>query len=212
MTFSRLHISASLALAVVLWALVLLIRGTPISVQHLTPFGVVVGLLVLFGACFNRMLWRHPWLHGWFVKRPDLRGTWRVELRSDWVDPDTGGPAPPITCYTGVEQTLSTLHMHLMTTESESWLIAHEIRPSPNDTGYQLVAVYTNKPEMNLRGDRSEIHTGALVLDTHGPSKGRPDTMTGEYWTDRKTAGQMTLSHRIPDILTRFEDAEERFR
>jgi hypothetical protein len=35
--------------------------------------------------------------------------------------------------------------------------------------------------------------------------------LAGEYWTDRKTKGQMTLTRRVPDVLTRFEDAERVF-
>ena len=97
----------------------------------------------------------------------------------------------------GVEQTLSTLQMHLMTPESESWFIADQIRPSPNATGYQVVGVYTYKPQMHLRGDRSEIHQGVLIFETYRQLQS-PDTRTSEYWTDRGTSGSMTLAHRHP--------------
>ncbi len=205
MTFSRLHITAFLALAVAGWTVVLLVEGTPVTLAHLSPFGLVVVFLALLALLFDRVLWHLRWLHGWFVKRPDLRGTWRVELRP------TDESIPPITCYMGVEQTLSTLQMHLMTAESESVFIADEITPSPTATGYRVVGVYTNTPDVHLRGTRSEIHHGALVLETHGrPSK--PDTLTGEYWTDRKTTGRMTFTERVPEVLTRFEDADRHFR
>ena len=75
----RLHITAFLGLAALVWWLVL---GAPwVSPEYLQPFGTVVGVLVAFGAVFEFLLWRWSWLHGWFVKRPDLRGTWRVELQ-----------------------------------------------------------------------------------------------------------------------------------
>ena len=210
MTFSRLHITVFLALAVAGWAVVLLVKGTPITLAHLSPFGIVVGFLVILALLFDRVLWRFRWLHGWFVKRPDLRGTWRVELQPDWVDAKIGRDAPLIVCYIGVEQTLSTLQMHLMTGESESVFIAKEITSSPNATGYRVVGVYTNKPHVHLRGDRSEIHNGALILETHGPPS-RPESLTGEYWTDRKTTGRMTFTNRVHEILTRFEDADRHF-
>jgi len=211
MTFSRLHITVFLALAAAVWAAFLLVRDIPVTWEHVAPFGTVVGFLVLVGVAFERMLWRLPWLHGWFVKRPDLRGTWRVGLQSDWIDPETEESIPLIVCYMGVAQTLSTLKMHLMTPESESFFIADEIRPSPNATGYRIVGVYTNKPQVHLRGDRSEIHNGALVLDAHGrPS--RPETLTGEFWTDRKTTGRMTFTGCVPEVFTRFEDADRHFR
>ena len=54
------------------------------------------------------------------------------------------------------------------------------------------------------------MHFGGLILDTHGPPN-RPKTLTGEYWTDRKTKGNMTLSVRTSRLFTRFEDAEHAF-
>lgn len=207
MTFTRLHISIFLGLAALVWWIALLIQATPIGKEHFAPFSTVVGFLVLLGIAFEHVLWRLPWLQGWFVKRPDLRGTWSVELQSNWIDPETKEQDPMIVCYMGVKQTLSTLQMHLMTPESESWFIADSIRPSPSGNGFQVVGVYTNKPHMHLRGDKSEMHQGALVLDTHGPAA-KPDTLTGEYWTDRKTTGRMTFSARVSQVCTRYEDAE----
>ena len=145
----RLHITAFLGLAALVWWLVL---GTPrVNWEYLQPFGTVVCVLVNFGAAFEFVLWRCSWLHGWFVKRPDLRGTWRVELQSDWINPATYLGAPLIICHLGVSQTLSTLQMHLMTPESESWFIAERIIPSPSGVGYQVAGVYTNRPQTHLR-------------------------------------------------------------
>ena len=210
MKLERLHISVFLGVAVLSWWLVLLAQGSHLAWEHLRPFGVVVGILVILGLGFERVLWHLPCLHGWFVRRPDLRGTWCVTLDSDWVDQKTQQRVQPILCYMGVVQSLSRLQMHLMTSESESWFIAENINGSPSGIGYQIAGVYTNKPKTLLRGDRSEVHLGGLILDTHGLAN-RPETLTGEYWTDRKTKGHMTLNARIPKVFTRFEDAERGF-
>ena len=210
MKLERLHISVFLGIAVLAWAVVLLAQGAHVGWEHLQPFGTVVAVLGILSLSLEKVLWRQAWLHGWFVKRPDLRGTWRVELRSDWIDPTTGERVPLIVCYMGVEQTLSRLQMHLMTRESESWFIAEKINPSPSGVGYQIAGVYTNRPHTHLRGDRSEMHFGGLLLETHGPPN-RPDALTGEYWTDRKTKGQMTFGARRIEVYTRFADAERAF-
>jgi len=206
--WSKLHISAFVVLAVLVWGAALLLQGTPVTLDHLAPFGTVVGFLGSAGAAFEHILWRRRWLHGWFVKRPDIRGTWRVKLQSSWTDSNTQTQTETIVCFMGVTQSYSALQMHLMTPESESWLIAERIRPSQKGDGYEVVGVYTNQPRIPLRESRSQIHFGAIVLDTHGGSQAYPDTLTGEYWTDRGTKGQMILTGRVPRVYTRYEDAK----
>lgn len=211
MTFTRLHISAFLAAAVLAWGAVLYFQGVRFGsdelFRQLAPFSTVVGVLLTLSVGLDRFAWRLPLLHGWFVKRPDLRGTWRVHLQSNWRDPQTDSPIAPIVCYMGVTQTLSTLQIHLMTAESESWFVADQIIPSRNGNGYRVLGVYTNEPSVHLRGVRSEIHRGALDFSTHGPAN-RPTTLAGEYWTDRGTAGTMTLEGRVPTVFTRFAHAD----
>lgn len=210
MRFERLHITVFLGLTVLVWWLVLKTQGTAVTWSHAAPFSAVVGFLVIFSSIFERWLWRWSWLHDWFVRVPDLRGTWRVQLQSSWVNPESKEGIPPIICYMGVEQTLSTLQMHLMTPESESWFIAHRIRPAYSGRGFEVIGVYTNKPSIDLRAGRSKMHQGALVLQTHGDSV-RPITLKGEYWTDRPTTGTMDFTERRDDVTTRFEDAERLF-
>lgn len=207
MRIERLHITVFVILAALIWLVVLLCQGTPVTWAHGQPFSIVVSALIALGLLLEFMLWRQPWLHGWFVKRPDLRGTWRVELQSSYVHPETNERVPMIVCYMGVKQTLSRLQMHLMTPESESWFIADHVRPSPNGSGYQVIGVYTNEPNVHLRDERiSEMHQGAIIIETHG-SELRPNTLTAKYWTDRKTTGTMDFTARVDNVCTRFADA-----
>lgn len=208
MKLERLHITAFLVISALIWLIVLLCQGTPVSWAHARPFSIVVSSLVGLGLLFEVVLWRQPWLHGWFVKRPDLRGTWLVKVQSSYVRPETNEHVPQVVCYMGVKQTLSTLQMHLMTPESESWFIADHLRPSPNGNGFQVIGVYTNEPNVHLRDERiSEMHQGAIILETHGLGL-RPTTLTAKYWTDRKTTGTMEFSARIDEVYTRFVDAQ----
>ena len=211
MKLERLHITVFLAIAVLVWWIVLRLQGTSVDGAHARPFTAVVGALVLLGIAFEHVLWRQKFLHGWFVKRPDLRGTWRVNLQSSYVRPGTDERVSMIVCYVGVTQTLSKLQMHLMTPESESWFIADHVRPSPNGNGFQVIGVYTNEPDVHLRDERiSEMHQGALIIETHGPGV-RPETLTAKYWTDRKTTGTMDFTGRVDVLATRFADAERAF-
>jgi hypothetical protein len=211
MKLERIHITAFVIIAAIIWLIVLLCQATPISWAHARPFSIVVSSLVGLGLLFEFVLWRQPLLHGWFVKRPDLRGTWRVELQSSYIRPESKERVPMIICYMGVIQTLSVLQMHLMTPESESWFIAAHVRPSPSGNGFQVIGVYTNEPNVHLRDKRiSEMHQGAIIIETHGPSL-RPTTLTAKYWTDRSTMGTMDFTERIDEVFTRFVDARRAF-
>ena len=211
MKIERVHIAFFVAIAALVWWITLIYQGTPVTWEHAMPFSVVVSALGVLGIVFDCFLWRFRLFHGWLVKRPDLRGTWRVEIQPSYINPTTQRRGSTIICYMGIEQTLSELKMHLMTPESESWSIASQIRPSPSGNGYQAICVYNNKPNIHLRDKRiSEIHNGALIIDTHG-SGFRPDAFTAEYWTDRKTMGIMDFNNRVGRVFTHFEDAKRHF-
>ena len=211
MKITRLHVTAFLGAATAIWAVSLWANGIELSGELLAPFSLVVGALAGGWAAFERLGWRCRWLHGWFVKRPDLCGTWKVTLQSSYIRPGETKPVPPITCYMAVTQTLTTLQMKLMTPESSSVFIADHVRPSPSGEGYQVIGVYTNEPSIHLRDARiSEIHQGALLLETHGPSH-RPDALTGKYWTDRKTVGSMALGSRVKARYSQFDEANRAF-
>lgn len=211
MKLERFHITAFVGIAALIWMVVLLCQGTNIGLDHARPFSIVVSSIVGLGLLFEFALWRQPFLQGWFFKRPDLRGTWRVEIQSSYVRPETNERVPLIVCYMGVRQTLSTLKMHLMSPESESWLIADHVRHSPSGNGFQVIGVYTNEPNIHLRDERiSEMHQGAMIIETHG-SILRPTTLTAKYWTDRKTTGTMDFTARINEVCTRFVDADHAF-
>lgn len=211
MTLERVHITALVGIAAFIWMGVLISQGTPVSWDHARPFSIVVSSLVGVGLLFEFVLWHQPAFHGWFFRRPDLRGTWRAEIQSGYLRSENSERVATITCYIGVTQTLSTLKMHLMTPESESWLIADHIRPSQNGNGFQLLGVYTNEPNIHLRGERaSEIHHGAIVIETHGESL-RSTTLTAKYWTDRKTTGTIDFTKRTSKLFTRLAEAESAF-
>jgi hypothetical protein len=204
---SRIQISSFLILAVAAWTVLLWVRGFPLSWELFWPFSLVLSFVGLTAAAFDRWFWKLQLLQGWFVKRPDISGTWRVALRSEWVNPRTGEKVPVIDCYMAVKQTLSTLNMRLLTPESSSWFIAHNITLSDDDV-YQVAGVYMNKPKLPLRGDRSEIHYGAVLLDIQGtPAK----SLEGDYWTDRNSRGTIRLSDRKKEVFATYEQAHAAF-
>lgn len=206
---TRLHISSFIGLTIGVWLLALWMQGMPVlSADFIKPFGLVVGVITFVVGLFNKYAWAWAIFRGWYVKRPDLRGTWKVKFRSSWINPETSEPIPAKIAYVAIRQSLTSLSFRLMTDESRSVLIAYSIEQQEEDDLFKLVGVYRNEPRIEFQGDRSEIHHGAFSLEIHGVPVVE---LEGHYWTDRGTKGSMKLTHRITKYCDTYEQAKSYF-
>lgn len=203
---SRLHLSAILIIAAAVSGIVLLVSGVAVKVEWLTSISATVTIMSLLLLIFERWMWRWRLLHGWFVKMPDLNGTWQVDLKSNWNNPETGRLIPVKIAYLSICQTYFNLSVRLMTDESISELVGSSIQHKKDGT-YQVTGVYLSNPQINVR-DRSPIHYGAFVLDVQGNP---PIGLLGHYWTDRNSAGDIVGERRLKETCSSFIEAENLF-
>ncbi|MGH9436330.1 MAG: hypothetical protein ACRD4R_01285 [Candidatus Acidiferrales bacterium] len=197
------YVKAIIYTAVFVWAIVLLVTGQTLSSGLLRPISTVTSVVVLLSIAFELWLWKLPFLHGWFVKRPVIDGTWKADLSSNWTDPATGASIPPVQGYMVVRQTFLSLSLRLLTEESSSYLVGTEIVCTV-DGLYCVSGVYRNEPRYQERA-HSPIHYGAVwlqVIDT--PTR----MLKGHYWTDRGTAGELTLSDKQRRKFQDYKTAE----
>lgn len=174
-------------LTVVVWGVSLKISGLQLTWDYLKPFSITVAIVLAILKAFDRWVWSW-WPIVYFVRVPDLRGEWKVELHSTYKDA-TGTPAAKIEGTAVIRQTFSSLSIRMVTPSSKSVLKAERVSIEP-DGDVEIYGVYQSDPSIHLRGDTSEIHYGAFhyhVID-------RPPTiMEGTYWTDRVTKGAIRL-------------------
>jgi hypothetical protein len=202
MKSSRAAITALVAVSAFAWFILLLSAGTPVPLGFFDPLGkIITGVILLLGA-FDKWLWRV--LPSSIVKRPKIAGTWRVDMQSNWVDPETDNVIPTVNAFLNIRQSFSSIDARLLTPESKSYQLSAQLVPPTNDDEYLLVAVYRNEPKLLIR-DRSPIHFGALILRI--PS-GSPRTLSGQYWTDRKTCGELSGSDRDKKHFSSFAEAD----
>jgi hypothetical protein len=200
---SERYIKAIIYIAVLAWTIVLLVNHETIHSSWLQPLSTVITVVIYAVLAFDLWLWKLPFLHGWFVKRPVIDGIWKVDIRSNWKDPSTGIVIPPVEGFMRVRQTFSALSMRLLTAESSSELIGTEIVCSA-DGLYCISGVYRNEPRLQVR-ERSPIHYGAVWLKIiDEPTK----KILGHYWTDRGSAGEMELSDRRKKDFQSFQSAQ----
>jgi hypothetical protein len=197
------HLNGVLALFVGTYAAILIVAGLKDDLGGLRFFSLAAGVVGLSLSIFDRWLWNLPILHPWFVPTPDISGTWRGELSSSW-DGEVGRTRRE--CYLVIRQTFSRVGAVLLTAESESKDLAAAIYRD-NADGQTLAVTYQNAPRLQFR-DGSPIHHGGMILHIRGNP---PNRLDGEYFTSRKTIGEIEFTARTKSTADTFEKAASRF-
>lgn len=190
LTNRQLQTLVGLVLAALI--IVLLLQGKNASFSdfyHASSYVVTVVSVALI--LWERFLWRCWPFNPLLTTRPNLKGTWKGELLSTYEDPATGQGRGAIEVYIVVRQTYSVIDVRLFSAESSSISLSGSF--TADSAGlYTLASVYRNTPAM-LQRDHSVGGNGGLLLYV----RGRPiHQLDGEYWTERKTSGQMLFKKR----------------
>ncbi|SBW17199.1 putative membrane protein [Candidatus Protofrankia californiensis] len=199
---SRSQIQIAITLAVVAWALLLFVEGVSLKPTYLKPYSIAIGIVTLCFLAYDRWIWKFPPLSRTLGK-PVLRGTWKGEIRSEWIDPSTGTRIAPIEVYVAIFQTSSTISLRLMSKESSSSTLTAALQVSKVALP-RIASMYQNIPSLSLRR-HSGIHHGAILLDVYGLPVQR---LFGWYWTDRDTKGEISLEVRSRKIYSSFNEAQ----
>ena len=170
--------------SIVLFGLGFQLPGWWRFVVSFLPTLVVLGLVV-----WDLWLWRFSFVQG-LVRRPDLRGLWRVTLtpHPDSHIPD-GGNRGPIAGFLEITQSFWAVHLRLYTDQSSSKSTATSWLPSYETKVDDLTFTYDNTPKVS-ESPRSMRSAGACNLK---PASLRPSEIEGTYFTDRVTKGDMVL-------------------
>lgn len=200
---NTIKIHAQIFTFLIIWGAVLLINNTRPTINSWAAIKLIpqaISVYAIIGFIFAKWLWRWKFLQGWIIKIPNLQGTWHGELKSDWVNPETGKGIDPIPMVLVIRQTFSSIKCTLMTKESSSYSTTADINIAPNSEDLYLTYNYTNRPKATIR-DRSAIHDGASILKIISkPNK----CLNGEYWTSRKTRGEMTFTFDSNNLIEKF--------
>lgn len=172
------------------YTLVLYFAGLRLDTQFkqglaLLP-AVISGVLTLW----DLLLWRLPGFSR-LTTRPRLDGLWLAQLHpTDDSHIPPGGNRGPIPAYLVVTQTYWSIAVRQYTAESKSDSRASFWQRSPDAAVPTLAFLYENNPQQRHQG-RSPRHLGSCTLDSTNKA---PKEMTGVYFTDRYTKGDMALT------------------
>jgi hypothetical protein len=170
------------------WSLVLFIAGVQLPHVWAKVLGTLPLLVVVGFAAFDNWVWQAEPVRR-LTHRPQLNGTWVGSLTSLHDDDDGHEVAhDPIPIALVIHQSFLAISVLLISEESQSRSISSVLQVSPPNT-FTLYYHYDNLPGLLVR-DRSARHAGSARLEVSGVS---PESLTGEYWTDRRSRGTFSL-------------------
>ena len=131
-----------------------------------------ISLAVILTGLYEKFLWRYnP-----FERTPKLHQKYYGIIKSDFDGIERKATLE-------IKQSLLSVHVFLTTDESKSKSITASIEEVLGEN--QLTYCYMNQPKYEFR-KHSEIHNGTAVLSIIDNEK-----LEGQYYTDRKTIGDM---------------------
>ncbi len=187
----------------VVWLILLLIAGhqLKIDLEALKKIPDAVGIYAIILFVFTRWGWKWSIFKGWLVPFPNLEGTWEGTFTSTWEN--NGQTLPSTSMILVIKQTFSTISCVVYTKESSSYSTTAQINEDDSSDVFRLTYNYINRPKAGIR-DRSQIHDGATILQIiEKPEK----CLQGEYWTGRKTTGDIKLKFKTKKLLQNFPEA-----
>jgi hypothetical protein len=168
-------------------------------------FSVAVLIVTSLFTLWDRVIWKWRIVQRLPNATRNLSGTWETWLESFWVNPATGERVASKMVYVVVRQTSSEVSVTLLSDESRSK--SSTARILQEDGTWLLHYLYSNEPDLKFRPG-SPIHHGSGVLRVSGYPTTR---ISGSYWTDRESKGQLTLNRRLPQYADDFLAARDRF-
>jgi hypothetical protein len=148
-------------------------------------------ILLLF--IFDRWAWRWSCVDK-LLKRPNLHGTWKCELRSSYE----GRAGEVIESYLVIDQTYTRICVRMLFDRSQSISMSGDLV----DEGGRCVLYYV------FRSEKS-----ALEPDSNPPTRGAADlkvsrkpilALDGDYWMERGTKGTLVTVGRSGTLYDAF--------
>ena len=161
-----------------------------------------VPILLIAWMVFVLHAWKWRIFRNWLVPFPCLDGTWQGDLQTTWKNPDTGEVPGPIPVLLTIRQTFGRISCVMRTGEMTSRSYCADFWIDNDEQVRKLAYCYTSVPSV-LIPDRSKSHDGAMLFEIIGEPA---EKLKGNYWTTRRTTGEVTLMFRCPERLDDLPD------
>lgn len=176
-----------LVLFSLIWAVVLSFKKITVlfsldaafALLDTTPYFIFVDFV------FIKWAWKLPIFKHWLVLQPNINGKWTGVFVTKWKNKTMNRPF-----NLRVVQELFSVKCKTETKESLSKSLAGQLYFDDQHDDWCLLYTYHNIASQKYR-DKSPIHFGTALLKYE--KKNNAYTLSGEYWTSRKTVGDIKL-------------------
>lgn len=205
------------SISAIAWFVLSWYSGIDLSniVDFLKIIPKVVTIDAIIVGIFTKFLWKFRIFRGWLVPFPNLNGTWTGEIHSDWINPKNKKNISPIPVMLTIDQTFFHINFLMTTEEMKSHSYVEGFKIDKENQIKQVAYLYTSKPRIVL-DSRSLPSDGAIIFEIIEKPKMK---LKGQYWTDRKTKGEILLSfynkkmlEEMPKSLGKHPVTENRFK
>jgi len=198
---------AIIVITALTWAAFVGFFGFPSSwAAAIKPFSAAFTVSTMAVLAHEYLFWKVGIFGFRLVKVANYSGVWKVRFQSSYKDKKTGEQIGPLFGFAQIDQTATTFCMRLFTKEARSESFAYSIKLENNV--FQLSIVYRNTPSIVVRAEESRMHNGSAIFESRGF---KPSLLEGEYWTERKTTGEMRLYERKKGGIVSFEQGLDLF-
>lgn len=179
------------------------ISGTDKTVffDYVKPLTIVISIDSILTLLFVKWLWKWDKLYPWLVPFPNLNGTWKGVLKSNWICPNTGKKPDEIPTILTIHQTFTNVSCVMRTGEMCSKSFSSDFVIDIENENPKLIYSYRSDPNADVKF-RSPPHFGTAMLSVVNNNL----ELHGEYWSSRETTGIIQLSFWKKDKIDIYKD------
>ncbi len=158
------------------------------TILQILPTVVFIDLVIC--GLFARFLWKLPIFKNWLVPFPNLNGTWKGEIHTTWIDPETDERPGSIPAILTIKQSFLNISCVMRTAEMTSRSLTSDFILDKENQLERLVYTYDSNPIQTVK-ERNPQHCGTMAFEIVRENK--KIKLAGGYWTDRKTTGTVEM-------------------
>lgn len=181
------YVTAIVILSIALFLIIAFFRGNLLFNSLDTIWEDVtttITFVTIICTLFVSWAWKWKIFQDWLVPFPCLSGKWDGEIVSTYNSENRSIPVNVV-----IKHHFFNIQIKVKTGESNSISTCGSFDIDEDRGLKQLIYSYQNNPKATVR-ERSEIHYGTTRLEINDDA----NILEGEYWTSRKTTGDMKLT------------------